>query len=399
MGAVNDETEIVLVSSIYPEPYSTIYAFIKAFIKTFKSLRYKVELVFRDKKNIRIYIIELIRYILWFLGVRGCTRAYMFSYRLIHAMTYIGLKKYLDRSKERLFIANDVYAGMSLSTLNIKHIQLMHGKTLYEILAENPKLLEHLNALKRMIYYERYSLIKSSKIIIADEKLRDYIKLVVGGEIYRVVRDRIRYVPNIVDVDIFKPRRRIISRKIKVLTHVTSSSTLGKDYAFLKNLLIALKNTVIKKGNIRIMILIAGNVGRIPRNILDEILGLNDELFRVAILGKIPNEAMPIIYSNSDMVINPLSRLVSGISRVSLEAMLCGAVPVTTPEGDVYPLMNNVSGIIVEREPAKAAEKIYSLLAREDVIYRLGREARRVALEYMDRVRREWIREITLHNK
>ncbi|MDI6809251.1 MAG: glycosyltransferase [Candidatus Eisenbacteria bacterium] len=110
-----------------------------------------------------------------------------------------------------------------------------------------------------------------------------------------------------------------------------------------------------------------------------DLLGKSRVLERVKFRGWIKPEEMPGFYSTNAILLLPSQS--ESLSRATIEAMMCGTVPVAL-EGSGGPstfITDKENGLVVTRE--NIGERLAELISREDLLQSLSRNARDFALK------------------
>jgi len=199
-------------------------------------------------------------------------------------------------------------------------------------------------------------------------------------EEFGVPSERIRIVPNGIDLERFSPRAS--------MSPLTSESGPGSDSIGyvgrldpIKGLLTLLKafETVSLKTPGCKLTLVGPDFGmrRTLMSVVDR-----RRLSGVTFLGPVSYDRLPDIYRALDVVVTPSLFEIFGMS--SLEAMACGKPVVSTRVGGMSDLIQEgYNGYLVESEDDEAlASRVNYLLQHKDSARRLGENARKKALEY-----------------
>jgi glycosyltransferase involved in cell wall biosynthesis len=96
----------------------------------------------------------------------------------------------------------------------------------------------------------------------------------------------------------------------------------------------------------------------------------------VSLAMNIDNNAIPDFLRDVDLVLNPV--MPEGISRITLEAMSCGRPVIMLNHGDRYPVINDVTGYIINNDPKELLSLIESIHRNKDELRKLGRKARKL---------------------
>ena len=199
-------------------------------------------------------------------------------------------------------------------------------------------------------------------------------------EEFGVPSERIRIVPNGIDLERFSPRAS--------MSPLTSESGPGSDSIGyvgrldpIKGLLTLLKafETISLKTPGCKLTLVGPDFGmrRTLMSVVDR-----RRLSGVTFLGPVSYDRLPDIYRALDVVVTPSLFEIFGMS--SLEAMACGKPVVSTRVGGMSDLIQEgYNGYLVESEDDEAlASRVNYLLQHKDSARRLGENARKKALEY-----------------
>ncbi len=180
-------------------------------------------------------------------------------------------------------------------------------------------------------------------------------------------KKKIRVIFNFVDVDEFRPGRRITKDRI-ILCPRNLRYARGVDIAIQ-----AMEKVNKKHRNAKLLILGEGPI----RAELDEMikrLGVNAEIRGFA--GK---TEMLSHYNSCEIVAIP-SRYSEGTSLAGLEAMACGKPIITTNIGGLPDITKNgKNGIMINPSAEELAEAIIKLLDNPKLASKMGKEGRRMA--------------------
>jgi len=214
-------------------------------------------------------------------------------------------------------------------------------------------------------YYARKSL-ERLKYIAANDL---YFKRYVDSE-YPQYRDKVIYIPNAVDTDLFNPSvppdeeitKKYIG-KIKILAPKNMSKARGTHLAF---------EAVRKIGRDDIVLLCAGNSP--PHYVQMSVdLGISN---KVVFLGHKDNQReMPGIYAASDIVIVP-STCREATSIAMLEGMAIGKPTIVTNVGGLTDVViDEFNGKVCDINSDSLAQKIMEFIQHPDEAKRMGNTA------------------------
>lgn len=195
---------------------------------------------------------------------------------------------------------------------------------------------------------------------------------------HNVPSDRIRVIPNGVDITRFTPELRPWARK-SVFAELgfpeESFLLLFVGHEFRRKGLAPLIRALpkVEAGNNKIVLVALGRDNPTPYRRLAEECGVLD---KVCFMGTRPD--VETYMAAADLFVFPTDYEPFGL--VGLEAMASGT-PVLAPgiDGIVEYLKDGVNGLFIKREPEDIAEKISSLLGDAERRRAMGKEARKTA--------------------
>lgn len=168
----------------------------------------------------------------------------------------------------------------------------------------------------------------------------------------------IRVIPNGIDEKLFSPMETKTDKKILLFTGGLSER---KGYSFVAKTFKKLKN---KHPNLELWI-----IGYDKKS--------TEKIDGIRFFGRVPYEEMPKFYNYATVVIHP--SLNENCPKVVLEAMSCEKPVITlNTTGNVELIDNYVDGIYTSKQ--NFASKISYLLEDEDLIKKLGKNARKKVL-------------------
>lgn len=199
-------------------------------------------------------------------------------------------------------------------------------------------------------------------------------------EEFGVPRERIRIVPNGIDLDTFSPGG---SKGNLASDSDTGSESIGYVGRLdpIKGLLTLLKafETISRETKGCKLTLVGPDFG-MKRALISVIR--RKKLSGVTFLGPVSYDRLPDIYRGLDVVVTPSLFEIFGMS--TLEAMACGKPVVSTRVGGLTDLIQEgYNGYLVGSDDDDAlANRVNYLLQHKDIARRLGENARKKALEY-----------------
>lgn len=197
--------------------------------------------------------------------------------------------------------------------------------------------------------------------------------------------DKMRFVPNFVDLNLFRPasRRRSKSDRSLVILYPRRLHP-SRGFHFLQELIPRLTEQYP-----HVVFWLVGQVFTDQdREILEAILRTHD---RRVYWQTCPFEEMPAVYQQADITVIP-SVYAEGTSLACLEAMACGNAIVATPVGGLSDLIiHGYNGLLVPPTVEDLHTALESLIEQRDWRTRLGARAREVAAAFsVERWRRAW---------
>jgi L-malate glycosyltransferase len=199
---------------------------------------------------------------------------------------------------------------------------------------------------------------------------------------YGLGADKITVFPWGIDLEIFKKTDRSSARKelnlsgdkFIVIFNRYFESVYGINY-----LLEAYKD--FSKGKTDTLLLMLSE-GSMKVNVLKYITENNLE-DKITLIGRIPNEELPIFLNSADIYISP--SLSDGASLSLLEAMACGLGLVVSDVPSIKEWVNDDNGIIVKKEnPGELTAALEKYYTARDLIKKHGKISRETAIERAD---------------
>jgi glycosyltransferase involved in cell wall biosynthesis len=197
---------------------------------------------------------------------------------------------------------------------------------------------------------------------------------------FGVPNERIRIVPNGIDLDRFSPTRSKSDPTPEVGSELYSIGYVGR-LDPIKGLLTLLKAfETVSRENPGCKLVFAGPDFGMKRALMSIVE--RRKLSGVTFLGPVSHHQLPSIYRALDVVVTPSLFEIFGMS--TLEAMACGRPVVSTRVGGLIDLIQEgYNGYLVRSEDdAALADRVNYLLQHKHSAQRLGQNARRKALEY-----------------
>ena len=181
---------------------------------------------------------------------------------------------------------------------------------------------------------------------------------------FSLSKEKIKVIANYVDTDLFKP--------ISLEKYENKIIFIGRFYNPEKNITSLIE--ALKGSGIELDI-----IGR-PKN-TSGIENLSKEnKVKINFLGIIPNEQIPEILNQYKIFVLP--SLYEGMPKALLEAMSCGlACIATNVAGNREVIKDNENGLLCETSPQSLREAITKLIDNNDLIEKLGINARKYTVE------------------
>ena len=180
-----------------------------------------------------------------------------------------------------------------------------------------------------------------------------------------VPTEKIEVIPNGVNTNIFKPRRK---KKNYVQILWVGRYKPGKD---IETLVKAAKILSNRHDNLKFLFV---GKGPLKKYIEDHTLklGVSD---KIKFLDNVPNDKMPDIYNKSDIFVLP--SIDEGIPRTILEAMACGLPVVCTNLPQLVDLIKDCGALVPVRSPNKLAETLSNMISNESLARKFGANGRK----------------------
>ncbi len=199
-------------------------------------------------------------------------------------------------------------------------------------------------------------------------------------EEFGVPRERVRIVPNGIDLDSFSPGRPQVDQRSTLPLESKLVGFVGRldPIKGLQTLLRAFESVSQQTPGCKLL-LVGPDFGM--KRALMSIVHKR-KLSGVIFLGPVSYDRLPNIYRTLDVVVTPSSFEIFGMS--TLEAMACGKPVVSTRVGGMVELVQEgYNGFLVKPEDDHAlANRVIYLLQHNDSARRLGENARKKALEF-----------------
>ncbi|OGD86266.1 hypothetical protein A2164_03775 [Candidatus Curtissbacteria bacterium RBG_13_35_7] len=263
--------------------------------------------------------------------------------------------------------------GFLLPFLNIKKIRQCDVFRAYHLLGTIPAVITKIFFGKPYLFNYSYDYRKFAKI---ENKMFQYVLLSLihfpvvffASKIIITLRktekwfskNKVIYIPNGVDINIFRPKKKIIRERPVILS--VGRLEVQKNY---KNLILALKN-------LNIDLVIVGN-GSLRDNLID--LAKKNRI-NLKIIKKIDNTKLPEIYNDANIFVLP--SLIEGPNKSILEAMAC-QLPVigSNVDGINEVILDGVDGVFCSTTVKSIREKIQKLISNPRLSREIAINARR----------------------
>lgn len=203
-------------------------------------------------------------------------------------------------------------------------------------------------------------------------------------QLYQISKEKIRIVPNGVDVQRFRPYD-IPYEEMRKIKNKMGLMDDEKCILFVGNLiprkglhlLIDAANHVIRETK-KFKIVIAGN-GPL-KNALIRYAKINNVLKYFVFLGRVDDELLPKVYNCSDVVVLPSLQEGQGITLLEAQST---AKPVIACEVGGIPevVLNGKTGLLVEPDGLELSKAILKLLVNESLIEKMGKNGRKFMCE------------------
>lgn len=255
-------------------------------------------------------------------------------------------------------------SGVCLSKLyNKPHLITLHG----------PWAGVRLNPIVRGIG----RLIEGSVVHLADlitcvsQSLKDEVL-----STYRVNREKVVYIPNVIDINLFKPLSKNEARKkigIKTDDKIILFTGRFVREKGLPYLLEAARDILNKYNNVSFLLLGGGFDEEIVRSWVEKNPNIRK---KILLLPYMEYEKLRYVYFSSDIFVLP--SLAEGLSMSILEAMACGLPVIATRVGGNPELVGEEAGILIKPKDAREiASSIKRLLDDEALAEKMGKEGRK----------------------
>lgn len=263
--------------------------------------------------------------------------------------------------------------GLLIPFLNYEYMSKCDIFRAYHLLGTFPAIVSKIIFRKNFVFnygydYQEFAQIENKKLQLLLIKLIHPIACNLATRIIAVTKmvlkwtpeEKTVYIPNGVDVNIFKPARKVSHRKIRLLA--VGRLETQKNYL---NLIKALKGLDVE-------ILIIGR-GSLKELIISEAKKNN---IRIEILERVDNRELPAYYNQADIFMIP--SITEGPVKVLLEAMACG-LPVVgaNVNGIKEVLVDNVNGLFCNTSPQSIRKSLEKLLKDKILRKKLSVNARK----------------------
>lgn len=194
--------------------------------------------------------------------------------------------------------------------------------------------------------FDRYIFHKCDVIISIAEYWKKYLV-----HYFEVPKDKIMVIPVGVDLEFFKPSRKITRSSERIVLYV-GGLTREKG---LELLLRAFKKVAIKMKKVRLLI---GGKGPDEHYFKELVKQLSIEKY-VNFLGFIPEEKLPLYYSIADVFVWPSH---VGFALMLLEAMACGTSIISVRKLEIPEYVGNVAILVEPGNADQLADAILQVL-------------------------------------
>lgn len=271
--------------------------------------------------------------------------------------------------------------GFLMPFLNLSYFQKCDVFRVYHLLGTPPAIISKIFFNKPFIFnfaynYEKFALIENKKMQALLFKILQPFAVFFATKIFaatkkiqkRLPSDKTIYLPNGVDVDVFKPGKR---RRFNASPTVLSVGRLEKQKNF-ESLIRAMKG-------IKAELMIVGQ-GSLKIKLENLAKGIQVIL---KIIDKVPHSQMPAIYNKADIFISP--SLAEGSPKVLLEAMACG-LPVigSDVEGTDELIKDGKNGFLYDGASTNLSKKISTLCNNYQLIVEVSKNARETVVGKFD---------------
>lgn len=189
------------------------------------------------------------------------------------------------------------------------------------------------------------------------------------ASIYSIPEKRLRYIPNVVDTDIFKPRAKNNNdeKTILYIGDLEPWKGIGSLISWIQN---------AKWANEHFSLRIVGQGSFMSRLLtLQEKYSKRTNGISLEVLGPKYHEEIPHILNDSNALVLP--SYWEGLPTVVLEAMASGIPVISTRVGDVPKIIEHrKTGFLVDRSPLSFQESANTVLNEDSLIRRIVSNAR-----------------------
>lgn len=206
-------------------------------------------------------------------------------------------------------------------------------------------------------FLEKLAYKNADTIIIASEGEKEFIE-----EKYNILSEKIKYIPNYIDTDLFKPLDIPKENRICFVGRLEEQKNLF-------NLIEAVSNLGVK-----LVIFGSGSQKRDLENFAQKLKA------EVEFKGNIPNKDLPEELNKSKLFVLP--SLYEGCPKVLLEAMACGLLVIGTEvEGTKEIIKHRENGYLVETSVDSMRKAIIEVLNNKNLQGKISQNARKTILE------------------
>lgn len=223
-------------------------------------------------------------------------------------------------------------------------------------------------------FLEKLAYKNADVIIVASEREKKFIE-----QKYNILPEKIKYIPNYIDIDLFKPLN------IPKENRICCVAKLEKQ----KNLF----NLIKASSNLGMKLIIFGS-GSLKKELENFAKRLKAD---VEFRGNIPNQELPGELNKSKLFV--LSSFYEGCPKALLEAMACG-LPVigTEVEGTKEIIKHKENGYLCQTSAESIQSAIKEVLANEELQKKISFNARKTIIENFS-LNKLLEKEIEIYNK
>lgn len=303
-------------------------------------------------------------------------KVYVFSYAKEH-ITDLPKNVFIIPNK---FNLNRYLYGVIMPVLNYRIILECDVFRAFHLLGSLPGIISKVVFNKPFVYNYGYDYIRFSQLeskywqVIFVFILRPIVNIMaskiigVTKSVFKFIpKNKLVYIPNGVDTNLFKPMYE--KRNGKIIIFSVGRLEKQKNYI---NLIKALKNV-----NIKLVLIGQGSLKK------DLIYLAKKEKIELKLIENVPHIDLPKYYRLADIFILP--SIEEGFSKVLIEAMACGLPVICSKVGGANEVIKDgKNGIFCQVTKDSIREKILLLLRDKNLRGRLGKNARNSAVDNYD---------------